>query len=282
MRRHLGMTSTPPRLGELCYTSVRNGTSWDISLKDVATGEVRVITRQSSWTMASDWKPDGTRLVVLTRRDGNSEVYTMAADGSDLRRITNTRGDDYGPVWSPDGQRIAYGEDVGGGTTQIFVCAGDGSNRVQLTTGAPGANGPMWSPDGTRIAYIAGSNVMVMRSDGSNREILYTDGAEKEGCDWSPDGSQVMFMTKLTGIFKLHTVRVADRVAQAIPTGDIDAWVGCWSPDGSLIAFYSYGVNSSGFPGMFAVFLMNADGSNLHQVTTLTADDRSWHPSWRP
>jgi Tol biopolymer transport system component len=32
---------------------------------------------------------------------------------------------------------------------------------------------------------------------------------------------------------------------------------------------------------MFAVFLMNADGSNLQQVTTIAANDRRWHPIWR-
>jgi Tol biopolymer transport system component len=281
-RRHLVQTSNPPRFGELCFTSVRDNRYWDISLMDIASGAVRRITRQTSNTMASSWTRDGTRLAVLTDRDGNLEIYTMAADGSDLRRITRTSGNDYGPVWSPDGQHLAYAEDVGANTQQLFVCSPDGSNRVQLTSGAPGAYGPIWSPDGARLSYISGRSVMAMNADGSNRVVLTSVNADLQNSDWSPDGSRVMFMSRQSGVFKLYTIRLADGTVEAIPTGDYDAWDGCWSPDGSLIAFYSYGIQSSGFPGMFAVFLMNADGSNRRKITTLLQTDRSWHPVWRP
>jgi len=283
VRRHLRETNNPPHLGELCFTSVRDSMYWDISLMDVASGTARRITRQSFTVMACGWTRDGARLVFMTDRAGTREIYTMAADGSDWRRVTNTSRDDYGPEWSPDGHRIAYAEDVGGGRLQIFVIDPDGSNRVQLTFSAAGAYGPVWSPDGARISYISGTGVMVMDSNGSNPVTLYSDSADKQNSDWSPGGTHLMFMTKRPGIFKLHTIRLADRVVEAIPTGEYDAWDGRWSPDGSLISFYSYGIGSAGFAnGMFAVFLMNADGSDLRQLTTLTPNDRSWHPVWRP
>jgi Tol biopolymer transport system component len=282
-RRHLVQTSNPPRFGELCFTSVRDNRYWDISLMDVASGTVRRITRQTFNLLACGWSPDGSRLVFMTNRDGNLEIYTMAADGSDWRRVTNTSGDKYGPEWSPDGRHIAYAEDVGGGVMQIFVVDPDGSNHVQLTSDTASGYGPMWSPDSTRIAYISGTELKVMNRDGSHPVSLYSDGATLQPSEWSPTGSHILFMSQRTGIFKLYTVRLSDGAIDSIPTGEYDAWDGRWSPDGSLISFYSYGINSVGFAnGMFAVFLMNADGSNLRQVTTLTANDRSWHPVWRP
>jgi TolB protein len=282
VRRHLMPTDNPPPHAVLTFTSVRQDTFWDISTMDVSTGAVQRITRQPFGIMACDWSPDGTRLLVQSSGDGNQEIYSMAADGTDWRRITNTAGDDYGPQWSPDGRHIAYAEEVGSGL-QVFLADPDGSNRVQLTSGAVGGYGPVWSPDGRRIAYIGGRDLMVMNSDGSNPFSIYSDGADKQTSEWSPDDTRILFMTKQTGIYKLHTVRLADRSVAPVPTGEYDAWNGQWSPDGSLISFYSYGIGSVGFPrGMFAVFLMNADGSNLRQVTTLTASDRSWHPIWRP
>ena len=167
-RRHLTQTTNPPRFGELTYSSVRDNRYWDISLMDVASGAVRRISRQTFTVIAYDWTHDGSRLVFLTDRDGNFEIYTMDANGGDWKRITNTPGADYGPEWSPDGRHIAYAEDVGGGTLHIFVVDPDGANRVQLTSGVAGGHGPIWSPDGTRIAYVSGTHIMVMNSDGSN------------------------------------------------------------------------------------------------------------------
>ena len=282
-RRHLGRSTAPLRPQLLTYSTVVENRYWDITVRDVGSGQTRRITRQSSMTMACDWTHDGGRLAFMTNRDGNLEIYSMAADGSDWRRLTNTTRNDYGPEWSPDGRHIAYAEDVGGGLLQIFLANPDGSSRVQLTSGTAGGYAPVWSPDGTRIAFVAGTVLKTMASDGSDQVTLFTDSAEKMPTDWSADGTRVLFMARVAGIFKLDTIRLVDGAVEPVPTGDYDTWAARWSPDGSLISFYSYGIASEGFPtGMAAVFLMNADGTDLRQVTTLTANDRSWHPLWGP
>src|SRR6187402_645851 len=56
--------------------------------------------------------PTGTgssaRLAFSSDRDGNSEIYSMNADGSDVRRLTNNAGSDELPTWSPNGLHIAF------------------------------------------------------------------------------------------------------------------------------------------------------------------------------
>ncbi|MFT5143962.1 MAG: Tol biopolymer transport system component, partial [Thalassolituus oleivorans] len=52
--------------------------------------------------------PDGTRIAFLTRRDGTLEIYTMARDGSDARRLTHGADSDIDPTWNGAGTRIAF------------------------------------------------------------------------------------------------------------------------------------------------------------------------------
>ena len=64
----------------------------------------------------------------------------MNADGSDLTQLTDDSGDDWGPIWSPDGQCIVFHSDRGGETEiDIYVMNADGSDLTQLTN-APGSD----------------------------------------------------------------------------------------------------------------------------------------------
>ena len=51
--------------------------------------------------------PDG-RIAFTSVRDGDMEIYSMNADGSDVRRLTNRVGPDGGPFWSRDGKRLVF------------------------------------------------------------------------------------------------------------------------------------------------------------------------------
>ncbi len=58
--------------------------------------------------MEPSWSPDGTKIAFTSKRDGNPEIYTMNADGSGVRRLTNNPRDDSDPDWSSDGTKIAF------------------------------------------------------------------------------------------------------------------------------------------------------------------------------
>ena len=47
------------------------------------------------------WSPDGKRIVFVSNRGGNDEIYVMNSDGSGQTRLTNNRDKEDGPVWSP-------------------------------------------------------------------------------------------------------------------------------------------------------------------------------------
>jgi TolB protein len=82
------------------------------------------------------WSPDGTRIVFLrvTRpttssapANQNPEIYVINADGTGLKRLTKNEVWDQGPIWWPDGRKIAfYGDRDGNG--EIYVMNADGSD----------------------------------------------------------------------------------------------------------------------------------------------------------
>ena len=62
------------------------------------------------------------------------DIYTMNADGTDLRQLTTSQGNNGDPVWSPDGSLISFGSDrEGGDKVNIFTMRADGSEVTQLT-----------------------------------------------------------------------------------------------------------------------------------------------------
>ena len=94
------------------------------------------------------------KIVFVSDRDGNAEIYSCNADGSNISRLTNNAGIDDQPAWSPDGSHIAFVSDRTG-HSEIYIMNADGSNVVRRTFSESYSQNPAWSPDGARIAYSA-------------------------------------------------------------------------------------------------------------------------------
>src|SRR5215210_4533556 len=94
-----------------------------------------------------------TQLVFASDRDGNLEVYSANADGSDVRRLTTSPGDDGEPSWSSTG-RIAFTSSRDG-NDEIYTMNADGSDLKRLTTNTSPDGLAVWSPNGSRIAFAS-------------------------------------------------------------------------------------------------------------------------------
>jgi TolB protein len=232
---------------KIVFTSVRDG-DYDVYVMNADGSGQADLTNTTDFEYQPDWSPDGTKIIFATSRDGDSEIYTMNVDGSNPVNISNSpASDEFVPTWSPDGNRIAFSSNRDG-NTEIYVMNADGSGQARITNNSSTDDSPNWSPSGSRIAFS------------SNRDVadnIYT---------MNPDG------TSLTQL----TFNVADDGAGGPGTQQTNLGP-YWSPDGTQISFrwYNGALDDQ-------IRTMNANGSNVQNVTTVQGAISYGFPTWQP
>ena len=144
---------------------------------------------------------DCTAIAFATNRDGDSEIYSMNADGSGQTNLTDNPASDVHPALSPDGTKVAFATNRDG-NYEIYVMDADGSSQTRLTTEAANDYQPDWSPDGAKLAFTSERDgirqIYVMNADGTS-EINLSNNLSKsdELPHWSPDGGKIAFSRSL-------------------------------------------------------------------------------------
>jgi len=140
---------------------------WDVEAPRGATIEqVPIQTDEGTW-MDVDVSPDGSTLAFTMLGD----IYTMPITGGTPRRIASGLAWEVQPRFSPDGSRIAFTSDRGGGDN-IWVMNANGSDMRQVTDESFRLlNQPSWSPDGRFI--IAKKHFTTGRSAGTGEIWMY-------------------------------------------------------------------------------------------------------------
>jgi Tol biopolymer transport system component len=229
------------------------------------------------------------KIVFSSNRDGNYEICTMEADGSNVQRLTNNPAYDSGPKWSPDGTKIAFTSNrddssvgcTSGGVckSEIYVMNADGTNQTR--TNNPVFQDFDWSPDSTRIVFESYSmirfpvNISVMNADGSNVQRLTNFPGFDLSPKWSPDGTKIAFVRTedfFEGAYNISVMN-ADGTNQT-RFSDHFGYGPRWSPDGTKIVFVKR------FESSDEIYVMNTDGSNGQRLTNNTAYDST--PEWSP
>ena len=226
--------------------------------------------------------PDGTRVALTSRRDGNMEIYVMDADGGDPVNLTRHEAWDSSPAWSPDGRRIAF-ESKRAGTDHIFVMNADGSGVEQLTSepAAPWAYSPAWSPDGSSIACVSGPEeawgIHLLDPDSGILSPL-PEGQRGRHPSWSPDAAWIAYALADTANEFSHVYVMTADGTGARQLTFAETWDSnpTWSPDGTRIAF----ARQSEQDIRYDIYIVAVDGGEEVRVTDDPHDDM--HPNWTP
>ena len=195
----------------------------------------------------------------------SNQICMINADGTGFRRLTtdNNHQQYYGSP-SPDGQSIVYAAFREENVYEIYEMNLADGKVTQLTDRLGVLNAPEISPDGKQIVFmhwIAATDryeVWVMGRDGSKPHRLFNI----TGWDptWSPDGSQILFASNRSGTNQLWVANLDGSGPKQV--SDLPDLRGRsdWSALNQIVTY-------SGESWAREVFLMNADGSNQHQIS---------------
>ena len=158
----------------------------------------------------------------------------------------------------------------------IFKIGVDGRNPTRIGYGVYNPRSVAWSPDGSTIAYSdrwdsyePEEYVVTMRSDGSDQSYR----TEGRAPDWSPDGSRMVFAGHYaSGV--IYGMDANGTGREPPMTNEADTDNPALSPGGGKI------VLESDLDGDYDLHVMDADGTDVRQLTDLAGDEQE--PSWQP
>lgn len=217
-----------------------------------------------------------TKIVFVSNRDGNDELYMMDYDGANQTRLTFNKWRDYMPAWSPDQRAIVYTSYRAGNPDLVILYPYEGK-MVPVSTKGTNFSGA-FSPDGKKLAFCStrdgNAEIYVSRADGTNIQRITYNSAIDTAPSWSPTSREIAFTSDRTGFPQIYLMDAEGGNVRKVSFGSDYLDSPAWSPDGERIVFVSR-VNN-----FFDLYLLNL---KTNQITKLTeTKSRNESPSWSP
>ena len=231
----LSAPSWSPDGARLAFISDRSGHA-DLWVVDVDGGNLRNLTDDEAKDHSPAWSPDGQWIAFASLRDALYwELYVMAADGSDVQRLTWWEdASDLYPSWSPDGTRLAFASKRDD-NWEIYIMDRDGSNLVRLTDHPADDTNPAWSPDGGRIAFTSlrdgYAEIFIMSVVGGEPvNVSQAPFSSEHGPTWSPDGGRLAFYSDRDGDWDIYVMATNGSDVVKLTGDNSNDQVPAWRP----------------------------------------------------
>ena len=240
------------------------------------------LTNQPGLDEFPSLSPDGKWIAYDGNQAGNADIYLQSVAGHNAINLTrDSPDDDTQPVFSPDGDSIAFRSERDGGG--IFVMGRTGESVRRLTDG--GFN-PTWSPDATKILYatdVADYKHLrgrlhvselwtVVVATGEKRRIFEGDAVQPS---WSPHGLRIAFWGAFgarIGQRDIFTISAEGGTPVPVTLDPPIDWNPVWSADGRHLYFSS---NRGGPMNLWRVPIDEKSGNVLGALEPVTAPSAS-------
>jgi dipeptidyl aminopeptidase/acylaminoacyl peptidase len=267
----------------------RPGRPWpQLWVMDVATGKSVRIGGENEESGGPVWSPDGRWIAYGGTAEGKHGLAIVHPDGSNptfLSEVTGTNAPlpGQGPdvTWSPDGKQIA------------FISATPGPETADASGDPTVITRYLYKPDaGEGFTHFNDNRRLhIFAVDVATKAVrqLTTGNNYEHSIDWSPRGDEIVFVSDRSSEtdqffnYDVFALKVSDRSIRRLTATENAEYDPSWSPDGKMIAFRATKRGLTDRETTMEdthVWVMNADGSNRHELVTL--DNRQGAPVWAP
>lgn len=221
------------------------------------------LTFQSGTEAYPSLSPDGKSFVYAAESEGDTDIFLLRIGGANALNLTqDSKAADTMPVFSPDGERIAFRSDRKPEGIYVMGATGESPKRV-----TDFGYSPSWSPDGKEIVIArqhqefpsvrTTSELWIVNVESGAKRILVEDFAVQPS--WSPDGKRIAYWyTENRGKRIVATIPVSGGEPTVIADTSNTNWNPMWGPDGR---FLYYASDRSGNMAFWRVRIDGATGA---------------------
>lgn len=188
--------------------------------------------------------PDGRTLAMTIRSPQQDDIYLMDLASGRFDRFSFEVTEDESPIWSPDGQRIAYSSAWIGEQRRLYVKTLNSATPARLLyTGKRHLHLTSWSPDGEWIAFYEYTprslDAWLLNVNDTPRlvPLANSDSAQESDAVFSPDGKWLAYNSDESGRYEVYVVSFPDRGLKK-QVSRAGGFAPRWSPTGQELYFF--------------------------------------------
>lgn len=229
--------------------------------------------------------PNSMNIAFVANWDGDNEIYTVRANGTELQQVTMNTVNDILPVWSPTGKRLAFlTNDPITGLFQLQVMGFDTSiNNMWPIPSLQIYSKPKWSPDGQKIAVDAGNGTYIIDiPSGEFFDVNNGNYLSTSSLDWSSNGEELAFMASMdttASRWRIYVAKTNGENAQMVQSGDFSNEQPIWNPKRNLLLFSGFPIPLNSMANQLYIFNLETEVREQITNSETIKSEAVWSPN---